>query len=181
MWIGGGQDTLGYNMSVMPVHEVTGMCMGVVCMRSLCMGVVCMRSLCMGVVCMVTVYGCCMHEVTVYGSLYAWGHCVWMLYAWGHCVRVLYAWGHCVWVLYALVSGSIFKIRYMECNFQHEWHYGISPDANTKVWRQLNLNQCKRKFLGLFQKLSWGGAHFFSDPSTPRTHKESEPPDPQDT
>ena len=27
-----------------------------------------------------------------------------------------------------------------------------------------------------------GGNHiFFSDPSTPRTHKESEPPDPQDT
>ena len=34
---------------------------------------------------------------------------------------------------------------------------------------------------GLFQTLSWGGPHFFSDPSTPRTHKESEPPpDPQD-
>ena len=31
--------------------------------------------------------------------------------------------------------------------------------------------------LGLFQKLSsQGGPHFFSDPSTPRTHKESEPP-----
>ena len=30
--------------------------------------------------------------------------------------------------------------------------------------------------LGLFQKLSSGGELFFSDPSTPRTHMESEPP-----
>ena len=29
--------------------------------------------------------------------------------------------------------------------------------------------------------LGGGGCIFFSDPSTPRTHKESEPPDPQDT
>ena len=39
---------------------------------------------------------------------------------------------------------------------------------------------CAYEALGLFQKLSWGAA-FFSDPSTPRTHMESEPPDPQDT
>ena len=28
--------------------------------------------------------------------------------------------------------------------------------------------------------LRGGGPHFFADPSTPRTHMESEPPDPQD-
>ena len=49
-------------------------------------------------------------------------------------------------------------------------------------WEHVVLVNTLGTWLGLFQKLSsGGGAHFLSDPSTPRTHNESQLPDPQDT
>ena len=67
-----------------------------------------------------------------------------------------------------------------------------SVNVNGLAVYYCNENRCKmsssvfrgknalKEVLGLFQKLSSGGwaTFFFSDPSTPRTHMESEPPRP---
>ena len=56
------------------------------------------------------------------------------------------------------------------------WSKLFTPKCLSKASILLKAMQAK---LGLFQKLFWrgGAVCFFSDPSTPRTHKESEPAD----
>ena len=60
-----------------------------------------------------------------------------------------------------------------------------SPTCHSRSWHPYRSRRSSgMKYgnccLGLFQKLFSGG-HYFSNPSTSRTHMESEPPDPQDT
>ena len=56
-----------------------------------------------------------------------------------------------------------------------------TKDQTNNTILSFNLPWFKNDTLGLFQKLSWGDTFFFSDPSTPRTHMGSEPPDSQHT
>ena len=59
-------------------------------------------------------------------------------------------------------------------------HLGFS-NRSPHPMQGFRLQIIKNSHVRTVPEISLGGALFFSDPSIPRTHMESEPPDPQDT
>ena len=65
---------------------------------------------------------------------------------------------------------------------RHNSERSAAIDCMAIVCRTVNgMLSCSHSVVRAVPEIILGGAHFFSDPSTPRTNMESEPPDPQDT